>query len=159
MTKTTKIVTKSYDETIALGRRLGGLLRGGEVFALTGELGSGKTVFVRGLVEGVGLDPRMVTSPTFVIMNLYQGPLSVCHIDAYRLSGATDLDDIGVRDFFNSKNICVVEWAERVADAMPPELLFIEIRIVDDEIRELTFSVKGKESEQKYSALLAAVSK
>jgi tRNA threonylcarbamoyladenosine biosynthesis protein TsaE len=125
------LVTKSETETITLGAAIGRLLTPGDIVALHGDLGAGKTRLVRGLAEGAGADPANVSSPTFVIMQEYPctrhgGPLrTLVHIDAYRLRGADELDTIGwdriTRDLEERRPVAVViEWAERIGTALPP---------------------------------------
>lgn len=105
------VVTESPADTEALGRRLGAALRPGDVVALVGDLGSGKTVFTRGLVEGAGAAPY-VASPTFVLMRVYPGPTPVRHFDLYRLDAPVDLAGLGFDDGVD-ESISVVEWADR----------------------------------------------
>lgn len=117
----TEIVTRSEEQTIALGRALGRLLHAGDVVALHGELGAGKTRLVRGIAGGMGLDERLVSSPTFVMVNEYEGAgrMPLVHADAYRLSGADDLDTLGWDRLMDGEAVVVVEWAERIAAALP----------------------------------------
>lgn len=105
------VLTKSPDETESLGRRLGAGLRAGDVVALVGELGSGKTVLARGLVEGAGAG-AFVASPTFVLMRVYPGPTPVRHFDLYRLDAPVDLAGLGFDDGAD-ETISIVEWADR----------------------------------------------
>lgn len=114
--------TTSTDETLALGEALGRVLRAGDVLALDGELGAGKTCLVRGIALGLGIDPALISSPTFVLAHQYppKGPLGtpMVHIDAYRLSGAGDLDTIGYDALNDGHSVVVVEWASRVSQAL-----------------------------------------
>jgi len=113
------VISHDENETRALGRRLGQICQGGEIFALSGELGSGKTKFAQGLAEGLKIQGR-VNSPTFNIMKIYkvpgQGAIKVfCHIDAYRLNAKNNLATIGWGDFLGAENtVCAIEWAERI---------------------------------------------
>src|SRR6202050_4044804 len=103
-----------YD-TQLFGRRLAGLLFPGAVIALIGPLGAGKTHLVRAVAEGLGIaDSRLVSSPTFVLIQEYQARLPIYHFDAYRLRGAEELFDLGVHEYFADKGVCLVEWADRV---------------------------------------------
>lgn len=117
----------------ALGRAFGSLCRGGEVIALDGELGAGKSVFVRGLVEGLGIDPSQVSSPTFVIMQRYRAPdagaLDLVHADAYRLkSPAAELEDVGWTEAAGAPgSVAVLEWASRAKEVLPADVISIEI--------------------------------
>jgi len=107
-------------DTEAIAQEFARSLRGGECLALSGDLGAGKTQFVRGLVAGLNGDPRTVSSPTFVLLNVYDtGRLKVFHLDAYRVSGAEDFEAIGFAELLEQGGIVVVEWAERVKQLLP----------------------------------------
>ncbi len=126
-------------ETEALGQRLAAGLRPGQVIALRGDLGVGKTAFTRGLARGLGItDP--VTSPTYTIVNEYpQGRIPLFHFDMYRLSGPEDLFDIGWEDYLDRGGVCVVEWSENVAGALErPVIVTIEKVPGRDEDRVIT---------------------
>ena len=113
-------------ETEAIGARLAAVLNPGAVVAYLGDLGMGKTAFTRGLAAGLGYKGR-VTSPTFTIVNEYEGPTPLFHFDMYRLSGSEDLFDIGWEDYLTRGGVCAVEWSERVDDAMPADTLWVDI--------------------------------
>ena len=118
----------SERETEALGRALVERLSPGAVVAFTGDLGAGKTAFVRGMAKGLNI-PQRVTSPTFTIVNEYEGGrLPLFHFDLYRLGSSDELFDIGWEDFLRRGGICAVEWSENVADALEPDTVFIDIR-------------------------------
>ena len=125
--------TRSEDQTIALGATLARVLRPGDVLALDGDLGAGKTRLVRGIAEGLGLDPAQVSSPTYVVIHEYraadkaQTPLF--HVDAYRLTGPDDLDSLGWERVMDAFGIVVVEWAERIAAALAEEPSVGRVRI------------------------------
>jgi tRNA threonylcarbamoyladenosine biosynthesis protein TsaE len=120
-------LSRSEAETEALAERLARSLRAGDVVALRGDLGAGKTRFVRGLVRGLGGDPARVSSPTFVLANHYPlpagagGPTEFVHIDAYRLRGAEELESVGWDAVVSGDAVVAVEWPERIEPAMPPE--------------------------------------
>lgn len=124
-------VVQSEEETIALGAAIGARLRAGDVLALRGELGAGKTRFVRGVAQGMGLDPRRIHSPTFVLVNEYTpdnaGAPPLVHVDAYRLRGADDLDALGWDRIADGSCVVAIEWVERIADALPREALHVTI--------------------------------
>ena len=121
-------VTNSPAETEALGESLAGQLEPGTVIAFTGDLGAGKTAFVRGLARGLGVRER-VTSPTFTIVNEYEGGrLPLFHFDMYRLGSADELFDIGWEDYLARGGICAVEWSENVSDALANDCLRVVIR-------------------------------
>lgn len=118
----------SEQETEALGEALVKQLAPGTVVAFTGDLGAGKTAFVRGMARGLGIQAR-VTSPTFTIVNEYEGGrLPLFHFDLYRLGSAEELFDIGWEDFLRRGGICAVEWSENVSDALEEGTVFIDIR-------------------------------
>jgi tRNA threonylcarbamoyladenosine biosynthesis protein TsaE len=116
MTAAAETFTTSTDaETEALGARLGASLSGGEVVLLYGDLGAGKTVFVRGLARGLGLDPDEVASPTFVLLTTYKGRIALHHADLYRLRGGGDEEELGLEELPGPRGVLAVEWAERLA--------------------------------------------
>lgn len=134
--ETLVIETNSVEETRSLGACIGEACRGGEVLALIGDLGAGKTLLAKGLAAGLGVDrPDSVTSPTFVIINEYPGRLRLVHIDAYRLGGADDLEALGVAEMMNPGGVVAIEWAGRVAECIPPEALTIRIEMTGPESR------------------------
>lgn len=121
-----EFISKSEHDTEELGRRFASGLPGGTVVAMYGDLGAGKTAFVRGMARGMGLDCR-VSSPTFTIVNEYLGKRELIHFDMYRLSSADELFDIGWEDYLTRGGVCAVEWSERVDDAMPADTLWVDI--------------------------------
>ena len=134
----------SERETEALGEALVERLSPGAVVAFTGDLGAGKTAFVRGMAKGLDI-PQRVTSPTFTIVNEYEGGrLPLFHFDLYRLGSSDELFDIGWEDFLRRGGICAVEWSENVADALEPDTVFIDIRRGDGP-EDRVITVKGVE--------------
>ena len=125
-------LTRSAAETETLGERLGRTLTGGEVLAYEGELGMGKTAFTRGLARGLGFTGR-VTSPTFTIVNEYEGRLPLFHFDMYRLGSADELFDIGWEDYLARGGVCAVEWTENVAEAIEDDAIRVSIRRGEDD--------------------------
>ena len=120
--------SNSPQETEALGEELVKTLSPGTVVAFFGDLGAGKTAFVRGMARGLGIAQR-VTSPTFTIVNEYEGgALPLFHFDMYRLRSAEELFDIGWEDFLSRGGICAVEWSENIRDALEPDTITIDIR-------------------------------
>ncbi len=130
--------TKNADMTRALGRLLGEVLKAGDVVALAGELGTGKTCLTQGIAEGldVSADYR-ITSPTFTLVNEYPGRLTLYHVDVYRLAGQADLYDLGFDEFSEGRGVVVIEWAEKIREAVPEGALWIHLSYVDDATRRL----------------------
>ena len=121
-------LTGSAEETFEVARQLGESLSGGEVFALVGDLGSGKTTFTRGLVCGAGCaDYARVNSPTYVLEQVYQGRVPIRHYDAYRLGSPCELDELGFQEALSSRAVLVVEWADRVESLLPADRLLLEL--------------------------------
>ena len=120
-------VTNSPAETEALGQRLAERLQPGDVIAYTGDLGAGKTAFTRGLARGLGCRGR-VTSPTFTIVNEYEGDIPLFHFDLYRLGSSDELFDIGWEDYLARGGVCAVEWSERAEDAFDGSTVRIDFR-------------------------------
>jgi tRNA threonylcarbamoyladenosine biosynthesis protein TsaE len=137
MAAETTIATRSPEETEAAGQELGRTLRAGDVVALTGELGAGKTCFVQGLARGLGVR-GLATSPTFVLINEYRGRLPVHHVDAFRTASLTELMDLGLPDLFDEGGVTVVEWADKVGPLLPARTIHVEIVGVGDEPRQIT---------------------
>lgn len=134
MTRTAR--TKSVQETIELAARLAKEMRPGDVIALEGDLGAGKTQFARGLVQGLGGEGRAVSSPTFVLMNIYDTPtLKVYHLDAYRVGGEEDLEAIGFSELLEQGGLVVVEWWQRVAALLPQEKWLVRITSLSPRVR------------------------
>ena len=124
---TKEYTTAGEEQTEALGVRLGQLLQPGAVIAYTGDLGAGKTAFTRGLARGLGI-PDRVTSPTFTIVNEYEGGrLPLFHFDMYRLGSPDELFDIGWEDYLDRGGVCAVEWSENVREALPPDAVTVTI--------------------------------
>lgn len=131
--------TGSPEATQALGGQVAEALSPPRVLALSGELGSGKTQFVKGFCAGLGVDPARVTSPTFTIINEYAsegGP--VYHIDAYRLSGAAELEALGVEDYVFGEGYVLIEWADRIADLLPEDTIRLHFAHVGEERRRIS---------------------
>ena len=129
--------SSSERETEALGARLAAVLPGGSVVAMYGDLGAGKTAFVRGMARGMGLDCR-VSSPTFTIVNEYLGKRELIHFDMYRIGGADELFDIGWEDYLGRGAVCAVEWSENVEDAFFGDEIRVTIEKLSDTERKIT---------------------
>lgn len=136
-------LTHNETETEALGARLAGVLSPGAVVAYRGGLGMGKTAFTRGLARGLGYVGR-VTSPTFTIVNEYEGGrLPLFHFDMYRLGSAEELFDIGWEDYLDRGGVCAVEWSEQVAEALPPETVFVALTRHPENPSWRTITIEG----------------
>jgi len=149
------VETHGPDETLDVGRRLGRAARPGDVLALLGDLGSGKTVLAKGVAEGLGAaSARDVISPTFVLCKEYlDGRIPFYHFDAYRLRSAADMEAIGSAEILEGDGLAAVEWADRTPEALPPDHLEIRFEVTGPTARRLTFASRGPRSER----LLAAV--
>lgn len=131
-------ISYSVSDTEAFGEQLARHLHPGDVVAYTGSLGMGKTAMTRGIARGLGCRAR-VASPTFTIVNEYHGDIPVFHFDMYRLGSSDELYDIGWDDYLARGGVCVVEWSERVADALPEDAIRVDIaRGETDEMRFIT---------------------
>ncbi len=135
--------SKSESETEAIGAAFARDLPGGTVVAMYGDLGAGKTAFVRGMARGMGLDCR-VSSPTFTIVNEYLGKRDLIHFDMYRLSGADELFDIGWEDYLARGAVCAVEWSENVRDAFWGDEIVVRIEKTGENERRITIGEDEK---------------
>ena len=128
-----EIITHSPEETRALGERLAGAIGPGTVVGFSGDLGAGKTAFISGMARGLGIEER-VTSPTFTIVNEYEGGrLPLFHFDMYRLGSADELFHIGWEDYLARGGVCAVEWSENVAEAIEDDAVRVDIARGEDE--------------------------
>jgi tRNA threonylcarbamoyladenosine biosynthesis protein TsaE len=136
------ITSASAEQTVAAGAELGRTLEPGSIVALTGELGAGKTCFVQGLAQALGVSGR-VTSPTFVLIAEYRGVVPLYHVDAYRTTSLTELIDIGIEECFDAGGVTVVEWGDKLLPLLPARTIHVRIAGVGDELREITISRPG----------------
>ncbi|MEJ2091924.1 MAG: tRNA (adenosine(37)-N6)-threonylcarbamoyltransferase complex ATPase subunit type 1 TsaE [Syntrophobacterales bacterium] len=141
--KRIQLLSGSPAETRALAARLGAGLRPGDVVALRGELGAGKTEFVRGLAAGLGVPEDAVASPSFALAYEYQGRLTLVHLDLYRLAKITPEFLPDVEDYLTGPQVMAVEWAERLGDLLPPEHLDVVLVITGEEERQITLTGHG----------------
>ena len=137
-----QFVSHSTQETEQFGEEVAKSLRGGDVLAFTGSLGMGKTAFTRGLARGLGCRGR-VTSPTFTIVNEYDGKTPLFHFDMYRLGSSDELFDIGWDDYLACGGVCAVEWSERVSDALPDDTIYVDIARGEEDENMRTITVTG----------------
>lgn len=152
------IVLRSPRHTHRLGRCLGTLVRGGEVLALFGELGTGKTSLVRGIAEGLLAEPSEVSSPTFTLIHEYQGRLRLIHTDLYRLT-ASALGDTGLDDYVDGQSVIAIEWAERWGPGLPSDRLEIHLSHDPHDTRRASFAAKGPSACRLLAALRALLMK
>ena len=145
MTRMFELRSKSVGETLEIGRAVGARLVAGDTVALVGILGAGKTHLVKGIAGGLGVtDERLINSPTFVLVNEYEGRLHVYHVDAYRLKTVPELEWLGFEEMCGSGGVVVVEWADRVAGAVDSLALWIELAIVGEEERVLALRTESE---------------
>jgi tRNA threonylcarbamoyladenosine biosynthesis protein TsaE len=140
------MVSTSPEATRLAGARLGARLRPGDVVAMIGELGAGKTCFVQGLVQGLGASTE-ATSPTFVMVNQYRGRHVVHHVDAYRAGTMTELLDLGLDEMLGGDGVTVIEWADRLLPLLPPGTVTVRISGLGDEPREIVVEEPGDGSD------------
>ena len=133
------IHTQSAEQTRAVGQYIGEYAQEGDIFLLSGELGTGKTCLTQGIAVGLGV-PGYVRSPTFVLMTQYQGRLRLHHMDLYRLEGSFQAWDLGIEEQLTSNDVCVIEWADRASDIFPEESLWIDLtHNQNSDSRNITF--------------------
>lgn len=130
-------ITESAEETRAWGRKFAGGLKSGDCLLLIGELGVGKTTLVQGLAEGLGIDPRDVISPTFVLIREHEGEVPLYHVDAYRISAPEELVEVGFLEYFGRPGITVIEWGEKVRSLAPKDALEIHLEHLGGQRRRI----------------------
>jgi tRNA threonylcarbamoyladenosine biosynthesis protein TsaE len=128
--------TESAEQTSALGEQFALTLKKGAVVLLKGEMGAGKTVFVKGVAKALGITER-ITSPTYAYMNDYDGVLY--HYDCYRLSSGEDAEGLGLTDYFYADGICIIEWSENIADVLPKNCIEVKIEKIGESQRRIEF--------------------
>lgn len=133
-----KYITNSAEETIEIGKSFAGKLNKGTVVLLSGEMGAGKTVFVKGMAQGLGIK-SLITSPTYAYMNDYDGILY--HYDCYRLTSGEDAESLGLTDYFYAGGICVVEWSENIADVIPNGAIRVTIEKTGETQRSIEIEI------------------
>jgi len=136
------IVLKGLRDTEKFGERLGNILKGGDVLSLTGDLGAGKTTLTKSIGKGLGVE-EYITSPTFALINEYNGRVKVYHFDVYRLDNVDDLYDLGFEDYFYSDGVTIVEWGDRISELLPEETIHIHIE-KGKELDERIVTISGE---------------
>jgi tRNA threonylcarbamoyladenosine biosynthesis protein TsaE len=140
--KSISLITCSANETFVLASGIGNKLQGGDILALSGELGSGKTCFTSGLARGLGVSENyQITSPTFTLINEYPAKVRLYHFDVYRLNDCSEMEDLGYEEYFAGKGVVVIEWAEKIIKIIPKSAIFINFEYIDDNKRKIT--IKG----------------
>jgi len=138
------IITKNAEETIKLGEKIAKRLKPGDLVALSGDLGAGKTTLVKGIAKGLGVkNYRYVNSPSFVLVKEYKGKIPLFHFDIYRLEHLKDIEDIGYEDYLGRKGIVVIEWAGKMAGILPKKHTKILLRITGSDARRVI--ITGRE--------------
>ncbi len=147
---TIRRVTHAYEETLALAAKFAKVLKRGDTVCLFGDLGSGKTAFVKGMAKGLKIAPEHVHSPTFTLMNIYEGKVPIYHFDLYRIT-ADDLFGLGYEEFFYGDGIAAVEWSERLEGLLPKEHWHVTLKHAGDDKRAVTIAVRGKGLKERFS--------
>lgn len=137
-----KVQSNSEHETINIAKKYAKSAEPGDVICLQGNLGAGKTRFVRGFVQGLGLPGEIVTSPTFTIINEYDGELPIYHFDCYRLEHFEEAVEIGAEEYLYGNGVCIVEWPERITELLPPSSKHVTFTITGKNKREIIFQQK-----------------
>ncbi len=157
---THELLLRAPDEatTKAIGAALAARLEPGDVVGLTGDLGAGKTRLVQGAAAALGVEDPVV-SPTFMLVREYEGRVPVHHVDAYRLSGAAELEDLGLDEVFPADAVVFVEWSDRVEGALPDNWLELILHTRDDDLREITVAVHGNTWPDRLPAVASALAR
>ena len=134
-----KITSKSEMDTIELAQNIESEKFPNMIICLDGELGSGKTVFTKGIANALGIN-EPITSPTFNIIKEYNGEVPLYHMDVYRLEGSEDFENLGTEDMLYGDGVCIIEWSEKIMDSLPKETIIINIQPQDDGSRKIQIS-------------------
>jgi tRNA threonylcarbamoyladenosine biosynthesis protein TsaE len=157
--ETFTITTESDQDTIGVGQKIGRLLLEGDVIGLVGELGSGKTWLTKGIALGLGVNPKtVVTSPSFTLVNEYQGRATLFHMDVYRLGSLDEALSAGIEETIHSGQVVVLEWADRWPEILPEHTLTVKLLILDDHCRTIIFSGRHARSSELMAHLRSAIS-
>jgi tRNA threonylcarbamoyladenosine biosynthesis protein TsaE len=149
---TIEIISRSAKQTMEIARLLGSKLKEGDILALSGELGSGKTCFTGGIARGLGVSENyQITSPTFTLINEYPARCDLYHFDVYRLNGYAEFEDLGYEEYFSRGGVVVIEWAEKIAPVLPVDTFFVSFEYIDENIRSI--KIKGPKSRLKEVAI------
>ncbi len=144
-----EILSASAERTRAIGAQLGTLLQAGDLVALSGDLGAGKTCCIQGIAGGLGIyDELTVTSPTYTLIHEYQGNVPIYHFDVYRLSNEEDLYDLGYEEYFYGDGVTLIEWADRIHSFLPDDHLALHLHLHHDGVRRLQFQATGSRAQE-----------
>ncbi|MFA5389347.1 MAG: tRNA (adenosine(37)-N6)-threonylcarbamoyltransferase complex ATPase subunit type 1 TsaE [Candidatus Omnitrophota bacterium] len=132
------MITNSAEETMLAGEKLAKKLKPGDVVALSGDLGSGKTTFTKGIGKGLGVkEPRRINSPTFVLIREYDGRIPLYHLDLYRLDNIMEIENLAIEEYIYSDRVTVIEWAEKIKCILPEKRVTVKFKIKDGDKREV----------------------
>lgn len=139
------VISRNPDETFLIGKIIGRNLMERDVVALVGDLGTGKTCLTQGIARGLGVpDEYQITSPSFTLINEYQGRMMLYHFDLYRLSRASEMDDMGYEEYLYGQGVTVIEWADKLKGILPDDTLFVFINYADENERKIVISGQNK---------------
>ncbi len=133
----TEVISKSHEETLALGKKMGKLLSPGDILTLNGPLGAGKTTLTKGVAMALGINQE-ITSPSYTIISVYPGELPLYHMDMYRIEGPEEFELLGLDDYLYGHGVSLVEWSERIASELPDDCLKARLDIQEDGSRKIT---------------------
>lgn len=125
-----KLRSSSADETVELGKKIGSLLKAGDVVALQGSLAAGKTTITKGIALALGVKDT-ITSPTFCLISEYEGKMPLYHFDVYRLQGSDDFANLGAEDMIYGRGVCLIEWSEKIMDELPKKTIVIRLEVCE----------------------------
>ena len=135
------VISRNSEDTFSIGRIIGKSLIAGDIVALSGDLGTGKTYLTKGIARGLGVSEQyQITSPTFTLINEYPGRLTLYHFDLYRLESFLDMINLGYEEYLYGKGVSVIEWAEKASDLLPDETIFISLTYLDENTRKMEIS-------------------
>lgn len=134
-----EFTTKTSEETIELGFKIGQKLKKGNIIAMQGTLAAGKTTITKGIAKALEITDT-ITSPTFCLINEYYGKMPLYHMDVYRLEGSEDFENLGTEDMLYGDGVCIIEWSEKIMDSLPKETIIINIQPQDDGSRKIQIS-------------------
>jgi tRNA threonylcarbamoyladenosine biosynthesis protein TsaE len=139
-----QITTKNSQETIDLGKKIAKIIKKGDIIALSGNLGAGKTTFVKGVAQGLGVKQNSVNSPSFVLLKTYMGKLPLYHFDFYRIKKVKESYVMGIDEFMFADGVSLIEWADKIKKILPKQYLQIEFRFINENQRKIKLSARGK---------------